>query len=533
MASGLSSPLSAEVVDPQNIVIENVYIATEGAQDVPVNLLIRDNKLELLSKDTIPIPDGFIALDANAGYLVGNLTLGKSPSFMILDADPRIDFEVLLNNKSHSVFVVHNGELRNNRLQFAKDMFEQQNEPAGWHAYTPPPVALPTHYGGSGAWNHWATKNTSNIFFSVLALDRQFWLSQNDESEQQAGDLSQFEGGEIRDLRLGLIGTLNYFDKPWGYNVTVATNAFNSQFVAEDQDRFRFSDYRLDIPIADSMKLSLGKQKEPISMERIMTLINLPMQERSSVAEAFLPARNFGVHLSGNALDHRMSWAGGLFNNAIDSGVSVDNGATAVVGRLSWLPFISKNQTNLLHLALAARQENGNLGFLYRSKPEFNKSPLFIDTGTGTADKTRQYNLEASWRRGPFWLAAEYVGTAVDSPTLGALNFSGYYITASWILTGEMRDYLTKSGTFGPVPISRSVYQNGKGAWEVAARWSSTDLNDGPVNGGEMDVLSFALSWWLSPIFNVNLNYRYITNDRGSLDGRTSGVDIRVLLKLN
>jgi len=120
-----------------------------------------------------------------------------------------------------------------------------------------------------------------------------------------------------------------------------------------------------------------------------------------------------------------------------------------------------------------------------------------------------------------------------SSPTLGALNFSGYYITASWILTGEMRDYLTKSGTFGPVPISRSVYQNGKGAWEVAARWSSTDLNDGPVNGGEMDVLSFALSWWLSPIFNVNLNYRYITNDRDSLDGRTNGVDIRVLLKLN
>ena len=431
LASGLSSPLSAEVVDPQNIVIENVYIATEGAQDVPVNLLIRDNKLELLSKDMIPIPDGFIALDANAGYLVGNLTLGKSPSFMILDADPRIDFEVLLNNKSHSVFVVHNGELRNNRLQFAKDMFEQHNEPAGWHAYTPPPVALPTHYGGSGAWNHWATKNTSNIFFAVMALDRQFWLSQNDESEQQVGDLNQFEGGEIRDLRFGLIGTLNYFDKPWGYNLTLGTNSFNSQFLAEDQDNFRFLDYRLDIPIADGMKLSLGRQKEPISMERLMTLINLPMQERSSVAEAFLPARNFGLHLSGNALNRRMSWAGGLFNNAIDSGVSVDNAATAVVGRLSWLPIVSENQINLLHLALAARQENGNLGFLYRSKPEFNKSPLFIDTGTGTADKTRQYNLEASWRRGPFWLAAEYVGTHVDSPTFGALDFSAYYITSA------------------------------------------------------------------------------------------------------
>jgi phosphate-selective porin OprO/OprP len=121
----------------------------------------------------------------------------------------------------------------------------------------------------------------------------------------------------------------------------------------------------------------------------------------------------------------------------------------------------------------------------------------------------------------------------VDSPTFGALDFSGYYITGSWILTGEMRDYLPKSGTFGPVPVSRSVYQNGKGAWELAARWSSIDLTDGPVEGGEMDILSLGLSWWLSPTFNVNLNYRYITNDGDFLHGKASGVDARVLLKLN
>ena len=61
--AGLTPQLTAEVVDPQNIVIENVYIAIEDAEDVPINLLIRDNKLELLTKDDIPIPDGFVALD--------------------------------------------------------------------------------------------------------------------------------------------------------------------------------------------------------------------------------------------------------------------------------------------------------------------------------------------------------------------------------------------------------------------------------------------------------------------------------------
>jgi phosphate-selective porin OprO/OprP len=125
------------------------------------------------------------------------------------------------------------------------------------------------------------------------------------------------------------------------------------------------------------------------------------------------------------------------------------------------------------------------------------------------------------------------VGTHVDTPTFGGLDFSGYHITGSWILTGEMRDYLPNSGTFGPVPVSRSVYQNGKGAWELVARWSSIDLTDGLVEGGEMDILSLGLSWWLSPIFNVNMNYRYIKNDGDSLQGKSSGVDVRVLLKLN
>ena len=57
-------------------------------------------------------------------------------------------------------------------------------------------------------------------------------------------------------------------------------------------------------------------------------------------------------------------------------------------------------------------------------------------------------------------------------------------------------------------------------------------MNDEAVFGGEMDILSLGVSWWLSEIFNVNLNYRYIANDRDGLDGRASGANVRLLLKL-
>ena len=95
-----------------------------------------------------------------------------------------------------------------------------------------------------------------------------------------------------------------------------------------------------------------------------------------------------------------------------------------------------------------------------------------------------------------------------------------------------MRPYNKKSGTFGGVPISKSVYQGGKGAWELSARWSSIDLSDGLVEGGEMDIASLGVSWWLTPIFSVGMDYRYIWNTRLGVEGTSSGLNTRVLLLL-
>ncbi len=95
-----------------------------------------------------------------------------------------------------------------------------------------------------------------------------------------------------------------------------------------------------------------------------------------------------------------------------------------------------------------------------------------------------------------------------------------------------MRAYNRKSGIFRSLPISKSVYQGGWGTWELGLRWSDLDLSDGTVDGGEMGILSLGVNWWLSPIFNVNVNYRTIDLDRMGLDGNAQGFNARVLLVL-
>jgi phosphate-selective porin OprO/OprP len=101
------------------------------------------------------------------------------------------------------------------------------------------------------------------------------------------------------------------------------------------------------------------------------------------------------------------------------------------------------------------------------------------------------------------------------------------------VLTGEMRPYNKKNGLFRPVPISRTVYQNGKGAWEIAARYTDLSLTDGKVEGGELQIASLGLNWWLTPFFAFGVNYRYIWNTLEGLDGTSSGFAARILLILD
>ena len=111
-------------------------------------------------------------------------------------------------------------------------------------------------------------------------------------------------------------------------------------------------------------------------------------------------------------------------------------------------------------------------------------------------------------------------------------SVEGYHVTASWALTGEMRDYNKRVGIFKRLPIARTVNQNGWGAWEISTRYSALDANDSLLEAGDMDIWSAGVNWWLTPYFNVNLNYRYITLDKDGLEGTSHGVNSRVVLVL-
>jgi len=525
----------AHAADPERIIITNAKLVGRdvASQDVAINILIVDGKLKVVTQDELVIEPDDTAVDSNGGFLFGQLAIGARPSFVILDQDPRENVDALLDTKTHALFAIRQGVIIKNDFPAKSPSPEDATpKPRVWRAYAPPPIAVPIRYYDSRKWNKFETKPVSGLFIGALLLDRQAWLSQDGNSETQVGDLSEFEGGEIRAARFGVVGTLN-FKRPWRYTVFAMTHTFDKGFNVDTTDEFSFGDYRVDIPLPADLTLSVGKQKEPISMERLMGLVYLPMQERGAFLDALLPARNHGVVLSGAAASDNVSWAVGAFNNWIDSGESFSDTSNQLVGRATWAPAFLQSESNLLHVGLGLRHSDTKQPVHVRRQPEFNKAPRYVDTEPFLADDQMTYNLETYWRNGPYMLGFEYVGMDVDSPQSGNPYLSGYHVTGSWALTGETRAYRKRSGTFNPLPVARPVTQGGWGAVELAFRYSNTDLTDGTLDGGEMDIYSLGVNWWFTRSTHLSVNYRHISLDRSAIQGDSSGLNARILLMLD
>jgi len=118
-------------------------------------------------------------------------------------------------------------------------------------------------------------------------------------------------------------------------------------------------------------------------------------------------------------------------------------------------------------------------------RPELRIDPTaLITTGAiPNVSGAQVYSAEVAGAYGPLFFQSEYFHYNVDRQAglgLSSLQFDGGYAQASWTITGESRAYNAGAGAYGGIvphdPFS--LTSSGWGAWEVAARYSTIDLND-------------------------------------------------------
>ena len=130
------------------------------------------------------------------------------------------------------------------------------------------------------------------------------------------------------------------------------------------------------------------------------------------------------------------------------------------------------------------------------------------------------FSGEAAGQIGSFYAQGEYFDYSVERQAgFANAHFTGGYGQASYVLTGEKRKYNPVTGSYGGiVPANPAHWQSGNyGAWEIAARYSQTNLNDFLVRGGEMKNTTVGLNWY------VNSNMRFMFNwVHGQVDKTTA-----------
>lgn len=355
-------------------------------------------------------------------------------------------------------------------------------------------------------------------------IQTDFGQFEPDKSMKQLGDEEgediQGHGAEMRRARLMAEGTI--------YENVEYKAEFD--FAEGDVD---FADVYLgvkDIPYMGGIRV--GHQKEPFSLEEQTSTNYMTFMERG-LPNAFSPVRNTGVKVFNTALDNRMTWGVGAFEDTDNFGDGFANYSDYnVSGRITGLPWYEKEGRELIHLGLSYNhrfRDGDNNPVRFRTRPEAHLTDLnTVDTGSMPADGVDVINPEFALVYGPFSLQGEYFQTFVnasgDSDLLDDPTFNGFYIYASYFITGEHRAYKPGTGAFDRIkPFNNFSIKNcGWGAWEIAARYSRIDLtdNDAGIRGGEEDNFTAGLNWYLNPNTRIMFNYvRANVEDRDDLDG--------------
>ena len=268
------------------------------------------------------------------------------------------------------------------------------------------------------------------------------------------------------------------------------------------------------------------------------------------------------------------TFSGGKTGSAVNHGSQVGSGSGIVavagggdendqlLGRLTdrvWSDGISNIQigASLAHVFNSGNVNNVNTGtqtINLRDRPEIRvDGSRLIATGGVAAKTADMYAFDAEGNIQNFYFGAEYAKFSLDRQCGSTLtanagcvaggqfavadhpSFYGWALEGTWILTGETKVYSPSAinnevgGFNAPVP-SRPFSLNGDswGAWELAARYTDTNMNWhgsqvastsqlAGILGGRERIVSLGVNWYLNRNIRVMLDDNIIQLSKGTL----------------
>lgn len=356
-----------------------------------------------------------------------------------------------------------------------------------------------------------ATKDQPKITikdkFEVTSADKEFSLRVGGRIQADAATYSEDsrkhnDGTEMRRARLFVQGTL--WDA-WKYKL---------QYDFVNSGSSGIADAYIQYTASKAWKFTVGHFKQPFSLQNMTSSKYITFTERG-LPHLFTPGRGIGVGVGRSSQNWSLN--AGIFGEGIDGASGDEDEGFALTGRATVAPILTKQQH--LHLgASASYQNSGSIDAIrFRDRPESHvTNTREVDSGSINADSNLRAVGEAAYTFGSFSLQSEFYYVDIDRDGASPdLDFSGYYAEASWFLTDDMRNYSGSKGSYGKVKPRSIVGKGGMGAWQLAVRFSSVDLNDGDITGGNAQNLSLGLNWFATNNIRMSANYVNVLDVEG------------------
>lgn len=322
------------------------------------------------------------------------------------------------------------------------------------------------------------------------------------------------------------------------------------------------------------MKFRIGQFKAPIGREHLQSSRFITLVERAMISDQLVDQYDAGVMVHGDLFDGKFNYATGIFNGTYAAGgwqrnVTDNNDAKDWIYRMVLKPFKDSGNEWLEGFEIGHNLQIGEqpagAGIRGRTAGQIDYYPsnrAFPAAGaTDVGTLMRQWDraggkwvgpqasaqvhgsrrivgVDGAWYVGPFGLVGEYINAQedrIDLPIAGAasryvsprsfnlapIEHGGWYVTASYILTGEKKTEknVIPNKNFDPV-------KGGMGAWEIAMRMEGIEHQsndpilvnqfrsyDGrrvysdPVWHLQDNAFTLGVNWYLNPNTAIKWNW--------------------------
>lgn len=317
-------------------------------------------------------------------------------------------------------------------------------------------------------------------------------------------------------------------------------------------------------------QFQFGRFKQPMSLEELTSSNNIPYAERSFV-NALVPTKKLGAMIHGEPVEG-LVYGLSVFQNGFNEADNEDDGkfvggrvAANIAKLASWKDSVlhvgvsgydgewstkptttSQNSTSATTRStiMSFRTEGRGLSNIFRAQISGDNA---VATPGGTATNNASieqsaFGVELAGSYGPFRLQGEYVKADFDAEYFQAAgnaanaavegDVDAWYVGATWMMTGETYADFYKGGAWGGVkPKTPFNLESGKGkgAWELALRYSKFDASDladsiatSTTNGTgsraqgtpEADAYTIGLNWYLNNNLRFMLDYVHTDYDQ-------------------